>query len=476
MTDAPQLPEPLAQQLTDLGQQRLLAHWAQLEPAARDRLHRQLAGIDWPQVAGMRQLAASHDTAAALPVDAAWLRAANTPAGPRLRTGGPSPAGPLAASEAADRGAALLASGGAGVVLVAGGQASRLRCEGPKGIYPVGPVSQASLFELLLGRVREIAARSGRPIPLAIMTSSATDHDTRAFLSEHAFFGLQPEHVLIFQQGDLPALALESLDLLLDAPDHVAVAPDGHGGLLAALVAASGLDWFAERGVEHVATFQVDNPLAMPLDPEFLGYHLLADAEFSTQVVEKQQPAERVGVVAEHDGVHRVIEYSDLSDELAAARGPDGRLHLRAGSIAVHAFALAFLRRAAAAPDSLPLHLARKAVACLDGTGQLHRPAAANAFKFERFIFDLMPFARRVLTVEIEAAEGFAPLKNPPGAAADAPEHVQAAMNAQAHRRCAEAGVAVADEVVIELSPAVLTADDIRQRVPSGRIESPRVI
>ena len=476
MTNASPLPEPLAGQLAQCGQQRLLAHCGQLEPAACDRLARQLSLIDWQQVAAMRQLADDSDPAAAVPIDTAWLEAAHTPAGPQLRAGGPSPAGPLMPAEAADRGAALLSCGGAGAVLVAGGQASRLRCEGPKGIYRVGPVSQASLFELLLGRVRETAARYGKPIPLAIMTSSATDHDTRAFLAEHAFFGLPAEDVLIFQQADLPALAMESLDLLLDAPDHVAVAPDGHGGLLSALVAAGGLDWFAARGVEHVSTFQVDNPLAMPLDPEFLGYHLLADAELSTQVVEKQQPAERVGVVAEHDGVHRVIEYSDLSDSLAAARDASGRLHLRAGSIAVHAFALAFLQRASSDSASLPLHLARKVVPCLDATGQLQRPAEPNALKFERFIFDLMPFAQRVLTVEIDAAEGFAPLKNPPGSSADAPEHVQAAMNAQAHRRCAEAGIAVADDVVVELSPAVFDADDIRRRVPSGRIESSQVI
>ena len=285
------------------------------------------------------------------------------------------------------------------------------------------------------------------------MTSSATDSDTRAFLSEHAFFRLPPEHVLIFQQADLPALALDTLDLLLDAPDHVAVAPRRSWRAPCSSSAANGLDWFAHRGFEHVASFQVDNPLAMPLDPEFLGYHLRLGAEFSTQVVEKQQPAERVGVVAEHNRRHHVIEYSDLSDERAAARSPDGRLHLRAGSIAVTP-RLAFLRRAAAAPDSLPLHLARKAVACLDATGQLQRPAEPNAFKFERFIFDLMPFARRGSPWRLRQPR-LCPLKNPPGAAADAPEHVQAALSYQAHRRCAEAGLAVADDIVIR-APAVL--------------------
>lgn len=476
MTASPSLPDTLRQQLEHLGQQRVLAHWLALDAAGQERLARQFMALDWQQVQAMQALAANDAPAAALAIDPAWLQKAITPAGPRLRSGGPSPAGPLSPTAASQRGEALLAEGGAGVILVAGGQASRLRCEGPKGIYRVGPVSQASLFELLLGRLRAIGARSGCPVPLAIMTSSATDAATRAYLAEHAFFGLPPEHVLIFQQADLPALSMPSLELLLDAADHVAVAPDGHGGLLAALVAAGGLDWFAERGVQHVASFQVDNPLAMPLDPEFLGYHLLADAEFSTQVVEKQEPGERVGVVAFGDGKHRVIEYSDLSNDLAEARDPDGRLHLRAGSIAVHAFARSFLERAAASPDSLPLHLARKAVPCLDAAGNMHRPEQPNAFKFERFIFDLMPLAERVLTVEIDAAEGFAPLKNPPGSAADAPEHVQAAMNAQAHRRCAEAGITIADDVVIELGPSIFTADDLRQAVPSGHIDASRVL
>jgi len=171
-----------------------------------------------------------------------------------------------------------------------------------------------------------------------------------------------------------------------------------------------------------------------------------------------------------------VIEYSDLADELAEARDEDRRLRLRAGSIAVHAFDLSFLERVAAEPESLPLHLARKAVPCLDGTGRLVRPAEPNAFKFERFIFDLMPLARRVLTVEIDAAEGFAPLKNPPGADADAPEHVQAAMTALARNRCRAAGIWLAEDIALELAAHTFTADDIRRHVPAGRIDRPRVV
>lgn len=462
--------------LDELGQQALHRHLAELDPPRRRRLADQLEAIDWKQVASMQALARAAGTSQTLAVDPAWLAAARTPSGPRLRHGGQSPTGPLEPREAIPAGEQLLSSGAIGALLVAGGQATRLRCDGPKGLYRIGPVSNASLFELLLGRIRATGERFAKPVPLAIMTSTATDEATRRFLEENAWFGLPSEHVLIFRQGDLPALSIDSFSLLLDASDHVAVAPDGHGGLLSALAKAGGLTWFSSRGVQHVASFQVDNPLAMPLDPEFLGYHALAAAEFSTQVVEKREPRERVGVVVEHDGRHRVIEYSDLSDELAQARTDDRRLRLRAGSIAVHAFALAFLERAAAEPESLPLHLARKAVPCLDAAGRLVRPKEPNAFKFERFIFDLMPLARRVLTVEIDPAEGFAPLKNPPGADADAPEHVQTAMTALARERCRAAGIDVADGIAVELAADTFTADDLRRHVPAGRVDRPQVV
>jgi len=77
---------------------------------------------------------------------------------------------------------------------------------------------------------------------LAIMTSSATDADTHAYLRSHAYCGLDPAHVFVFCQQDLPALDAATGCLLLEASDRVAVAPDGHGGMLGALSQSGGLD------------------------------------------------------------------------------------------------------------------------------------------------------------------------------------------------------------------------------------------
>lgn len=466
------IPHTLVEQLASAGQTHVLAYWDRLDAASRSRLVGQLSLIDWKQFAVLQRLAAEQDTAHLSP--AIDLSRAITP--PCLRLGA---AGNAIAPEAAvDRGEQALAAGQVGGILVAGGQGTRLGCTGPKGLFRVGPVSQASLFELLFGKLLAVHRRFGRHVPLAIMTSSATDAETRQFLRDHDFLGLAPDCVHIFRQHDLPAIDAANGRLLLDAPDHVAMAPDGHGGMLTALAETGGLDWFGRHGVRHLVSFQVDNPLALPLDREFLGYHLLSQAEFSTQVVRKREPAERVGVVVEHGGRHGVIEYSDLPGPLAAERLPDGQLRFRAGSIAVHAFAKSFLDRVAANQEALPLHLAHKAVPFLDDAGQQVKPQQPNAIKFERFIFDLMPLAERVCLVEIEPEQGFAPLKNPTGSASDAPEHVRAALVSHARRLLEKAGVSVDDGVDVELDAGSILdeADIATVLAPGSRIDRPLVV
>ncbi|MFM8804249.1 MAG: UTP--glucose-1-phosphate uridylyltransferase [Planctomycetia bacterium] len=464
-------PPALVATLARAGQQHLLAFWSSLDEPSQRAFSAQLEAVDWHLIGEMRRLASAGVEAHAQPHD---LAAAVTP--PCLRLG--AGAHGILPADAVRRGGEALAGGSVGAILVAGGQGTRLGCQGPKGLCSVGPVSKANLFAVLFGKLVAVRRRYGRDVPLAIMTSSATDDDTRRFLSEQRFCGLDPERVFVFRQHDLPALDAATGRLLLDGPGHLAVAPDGHGGMLVALAESGGLDWFGRQGAAHVVSFQVDNPLAMPLAAEFLGYHLLTDAEFSTQVVRKVDPAERVGIVVESNGRHRVVEYSDLPASLAAERLPDGRLRFHAGSIAVHAFTRAFLDRAAARDDALPLHRAFKAVPCLDADGGRVVPAAPNAFKFERFIFDLMPLADRVCVVEIEASEGFAPLKNPAGSAGDAPEHVYAALVAHARRLLAKAGVRVADGIDVELAAdRIIDETDVAGLLRAGTVlDRPTVI
>src|SRR6202043_2152579 len=72
-----------------------------------------------------------------------------------------------------------LAAGEVGVILVAGGSGTRLGFEGPKGTFPIGPVSSATLFQIHAEKIVALGRRFGRPIPLYVMTSPENHEATQ---------------------------------------------------------------------------------------------------------------------------------------------------------------------------------------------------------------------------------------------------------------------------------------------------------
>ena len=376
-------------------------------------------------------------------------------------------------------GADALAAGEVGVILVAGGSGTRLGYEGPKGTFPIGPVSAASLFQIHAEKIAALTARHGRTIPLFIMTSPENHDVTTAFFESHGRFGL--EHVRFFTQGQMPAVDRTTGRILLASKDRVALSPDGHGGTLAALAAPgpdgtpSCLDEMRECGVRTLFYFQVDNPLVRIAEPAFIGLHREADAEVSFKVVERVAPDEKLGVVVTVDGHPQVIEYSDLPARGAGGpRVPEGPLELWAGSIAVHILERSFIERLVG-EERLPFHRALKKVSYLDETGETKKPAEPNAVKFEQFIFDALPRAKRWTMVETDRAGEFEPLKNAVGP--DSPASVHQRMSDQFANWLEQAGAVIPrrpDGSVpfgIEISPLfALDAAEVKSKIEPGMV------
>ena len=312
------------------------------------------------------------------------------------------------------------------------------------------------------------------------MTSPENHEATVDFFQGNGRFGL--EHVRFFVQGQMPAVDRATGKVLLAEKERVTLSPDGHGGTLAALAApgpggtASCLDDMRERGVRTLFYFQVDNPLVRIADPAFIGLHREADAEMSFKVVERLSPGEKLGVVVRVDGRPQVIEYSDLPDELAARREPEGRLELWAGSIAVHILERTFIERLTGDSDRrLPFHRAIKKVPYLDDSGQVVKPEEPNAVKFEQFIFDALPMAERWTIVETDRSAEFEPLKNAVGP--DSPATVHQRMSDQFASWLEQAGATVprrADGTVpfgIEISPLfALDAAELKSKIEPGLV------
>ncbi|MBY0458775.1 MAG: UTP--glucose-1-phosphate uridylyltransferase, partial [Gemmataceae bacterium] len=325
----PAIPPQLTETLARHGQEHLLYGWDTLTDAARAGLVAQIAGVDFALV---RALHAKRDAAqSALP--------------PRDSIK-PIPVQPEAASpEVVAAGEQALRNGAVAVLLVAGGQGSRLGSDKPKGMYPVGPVSRATLFQIHAQKVLALSKRYGCPVPFLVMTSQATHTETEANFRENGFFGLSPGDVFFFQQGAMPSVDLVTGKLLLEAPGKLFLSPNGHGGTLTALATSGVLAEIERRGVRHVFYFQVDNPLVKIGDPAFLGNHIRAGSEVSSKVVFKEQPGEKVGVLAVVDGRCAILEYSDLPADMAAEREPDSTMRFRAGNPAIHIFGVEFLKR-----------------------------------------------------------------------------------------------------------------------------------
>ena len=375
----------------------------------------------------------------------------------------------IAKADAIDAGRQLLVQGKVAMILVAGGQGTRLGFDHPKGMYPIGPVSDRTLFQIMIDRVKALSTKYNQTIPVYVMTSPATDAETRKEFEKQDWYGCSRNDLKIFCQGTMPAVDKESGKLLRASENELALSPNGHGGMLDALVGSNCFDDASKLGVEHFFYGQIDNPLVQICDEELLGYHLLAGSEMTTQVVQKAHALEKVGNVVEIDGKVQIIEYIDLPDEFAKKSDDQGGLLLWAGNIAVHVFQTNFLKRAADSDLSLPFHIANKKVPFLNDQGELVEPDSPNALKFEKFIFDLLPMAKNAIAVEVKKSEGFAPVKNADGADSDTPELAKQAISDLHKLWLRNCGVQIADQTRVEIHPAFALneADLVKKDLPA---------
>ncbi len=441
-----------------MGQSHVFDYWDELGERERRDLCRQLASLPVEAALAAARRPASGSATAGLCV----------PSVERHPTRGGDDATFARAREAGD---AALRDGRVAVLLVAGGQGTRLAHEGPKGTFAIGPVSQRSLFELQAQQLRAHARHYGRTPLWLVMTSPANHAMTTAFFAAHGHFGLPAEVVRFFPQGETPCLDAQGR-LLLAEPGRLATAPDGHGGALPALARAGLLGELRARGVQHLFHCQVDNPLLPVADPVLVGFAVLRGSEVASKAVAKREPAERVGTwVGDGEGL-RVVEYTELEEPERSAVDPEtGALRLWAGSINVHALGLGLLERVAAeAERALPYHASPKPIRALDPDRPDGRASDLPGVKLERFVFDALGMARGCTLVEALRDEEYAPVKNARGS--ESPATARAALDARDRRWLSRAGLALPpDDVSVELDLSVFDGPDALRRSGLARIE-----
>ena len=360
-------------------------------------------------------------------------------------------------------GSELVAAGKVAALTVAGGQGSRLGFDGPKGTYPIAPVTNKTLFQYFSESIARYREKYATSLNWYIMTSGLNHQQTVDFFTENNFFGLGADTVFFFTQGTMPAISYDGR-LLLAEKGSLALAPDGHGGTLLALHNSGCLKKMKADGVEFISYFQVDNPLVSIVNELFIGLHALEESEMSAIMLSKTGPFEKLGNFCMSQGRLNIIEYSDLPDELAEQRNSDGTLSFIAGSPAIHVLSLDFVERLTASGRlELPWHRADKKVPYLDASGNLVTPEEPNAVKLEAFIFDALPLAKKTVILEADRNEEFAPTKNKTGV--DSVESCREMMIERDCSRLERVGVKVPRSedckplCAVEISPRIIVDD-----------------
>ncbi|KAJ8923702.1 hypothetical protein NQ315_010283 [Exocentrus adspersus] len=375
-----------------------------------------------------------------------------------------------------------IASNEVAVLLLAGGQGTRLGVSHPKGMYSVGLPSGKTLFQIQAERIRRVmslakqkTSRTGK-ICWYIMTSGPTNHTTKEFLKKNDYFGLNHEDVKLFQQGLFPCYDFDG-KIFLDDKNAVALAPGGNGGIYRALELNGILEDMRKRGIKYVHVHSVDNILTKVADPVFIGYCIKKQADCGAKVVSKAGPTEAVGVVCQVDGKFQVVEYSEITEATANLRDKDGNLVFSAGNICNHFFHTDFLNKVAAEFEhELKLHVAKKKIPHVNEKGEKIKPDVANGIKVEKFVFDVFQFANKFVTWEVPRISEFSAMKNADSVGKDCPSTSRRDL-LNLHRSYIEkaGGKVTCDEV--EISPLLSYAgENLEIRVKGKLFDSKTII
>ena len=310
-----------------------------------------------------------------------------------------------------------IARGELAFTTLAGGQGTRLGHNGPKGTFKLGINPDKSLFEIMCDSLKAAKRKYNVYIPWYIMTSRDNNDETVAFFEANNYFGYPKELVMFFKQGELPMLHVDG-KIVMETKGRIKEAADGHGGIFEALYKNGIVKDMESKGIKWIFIGGIDNVLLKMVDPLFIGLAIEKQVKLAGKSIVKANPEEKVGVFCKRNGRPSVVEYTEITEEMAHECDDEGELLYGESHILCNLFSIEALKQIG--DEKLPYHTAFKKSAYIDVNGNEAISIAPNAYKFETFIFDAFNKFEDMLIFRGLRNEEFAPIKNKEGV--DSPE------------------------------------------------------
>ena len=317
--------------------------------------------------------------------------------------------------ELEQKGADLIKQNKLAAVTMAGGQGTRLGHNGPKGTFELFPGK--SLFSILAESLKKACNKYQTTIEWYIMTSEENNDETISFFERNSYFQYKKQAVHFFKQGKLP-LVNKNGKILLEEKGKIKLAADGNGSIFVSMLKNGIIEDMKKKNIEWMFIGSVDNCLLKMIDPIFLALTEEKKVLAATKSIVKANPKEKVGVFCRRNGKPSVVEYSEISEEMAEKKDENGELVFGESHIMCNMFNIKLIQQVG--NEKLKYHVAFKKSDYINEEGKKVKAEEPNCYKFESFIFDMFERVDNILIMRTKREEEFAPVKNKEGV--DSPE------------------------------------------------------
>ncbi len=293
----------------------------------------------------------------------------------------------------------LIKKGEYGVVIMAGGNGTRLGFNGPKGCLELNIDNKfISLFELYIIQLKRIIDKYNIVIPIYIMTNTENNNEIINYFEKKNYFNYPKNKIKFFKQSNLPILDVNGKIILKDEK-NILFGPNGNGDIFKALKKSKLIKDMMHNNLKYLLFVNVDNILNNLVDFDFIGTVISQKYKLASKTIKINGAKEWIFCKYKNRPFMLPTEY--LNNKLFDFKQNNEYIY-RYKNISYYLISISLIKKFTRV--KIPYHRAYKK------SKYLNSPNKPNSFKFEKFIFDAFYYSKDMLLYETDQAE-FYPIK-----------------------------------------------------------------
>lgn len=290
------------------------------------------------------------------------------------------------------------------IVIMAGGNASRLGIDKPKGTLEINyKGKKLSLFHIYIDKLKEVYNKYNIYINVYIMTNVENELETKKFFENNNYFDYPKDKIRFFVQRNLLLLGVDG-KILLKNKSHIWMVPNGNGNVFEALKYSGLIKDMMRNNIKYCLFTGIDNPLTNLVDFIFLGATIFNGYKLSSKTIYKSNALDLDWVFCKYNNKPYMIDDNHVK-YFSNIKNEKGEYIYRDKNIIYHLIHIDYINKFS--NINLKYHRAYKKYDCIDKFGNL---VNINCFKFEQFIYDAFYYAKDMLLYRTNELE-FCPIK-----------------------------------------------------------------